>query len=187
VSGRARAALAVACVTVAAIAVAGCSGDDDELPEGSVARVGEQTIDRDELRREVAALERGARRSDAQPEQIERQALATLIQTALIEQEAERRGIEVTRAETRRRWRSATADQFKTAKQLRRFLGGQTQDDLIRQLRLQLLSQAIEQQVRVDAGPDGADRAVERFREEIRKRALDETVCGEGYSAPGCP
>jgi hypothetical protein len=188
---------ASALAIVAAIALLGCGDDgESELSTNAVARVGDETIDKDDLERQVKTLRRADDAPDgpaerqaaaAQREQLERQALAVLVQTASIEQEAEERGIRVSDAEVRERWRNAIAGQFRDDESLRRFLGGQTAHDMIRQLRLQVLSEAIEDDVREQAEPGEGAAAVRRFREEFGQSWSDRTTCRETYSAPGCP
>jgi len=115
------------------------------------------------------------------------QALAVLLAREAIEQEAADRGIEVSDAEVRERWEAAAGAQFKTKKALRRFLGGQTEQDVLDQLRLQALSERIAEQVAEEAGGGRkGQRAVRRFQREFRARWANRTACADGYDAPGC-
>jgi hypothetical protein len=104
-----------------------------------------------------------------------------------LEQEAADRDIEVSDAEVRQRWESASQGQFKTKKALRRFLGGQTEQDLLDQLRLQVLTERIHEQVGEQAGggKKGA-KAVREFQKDFQKRWQNRTACREGYAAAGC-
>ncbi|HEX2161259.1 MAG TPA: SurA N-terminal domain-containing protein [Thermoleophilaceae bacterium] len=184
----------------------------EDVPSGAVAKVGDVEISEADLDRQVEALARAQRGSgsaasdgsapggassgdaDGGPsaeeqlrEQLEAQALATLLQRQALEQEAKDRGIEVTDAEVRQRWEAASRGQFKTKKALRRFLGGQTEQDLLDQLRLQVLTERIHEQVSEEAGggKQGA-KAVARFQKEFQQRWQDRTACREGFNAPGC-
>lgn len=196
----------VVAALLAALAFAGCSGDDGDgdggspvaadVPEGAVAKVGDDEIGEDELDAQVAVLARAQRggaggggkaAAERQREQLRSQALAYLLMREAIEQEAAERGVTVRRAEAAKRWRTAAKQQFKTRKALRRFLGGQTQADLIEQLRMQMLSERIAEQVAEEAGggEDGR-KAAARFQKEFRERWAKRTACAEGYEGPGC-
>jgi hypothetical protein len=202
--------VALLAVALLALGAAGCGGGDDgdsdsgDVPSGSVATIGDVEISDADLDEQVAALSRAQRPSGsggaqpagdgggdagakAQREQLEAQALSMLLMREALEQEAADRDIEVDDAEVRQRWEAASQGQFKTKKALRRFLGGQTEQDLLDQLRLQVLSERIHEQVSEQAGggKDGA-KAVKKFQREFQKRWQDRTACAEGYSAAGC-
>jgi hypothetical protein len=175
---------------LAVAAIAGCGGGDDEtarpseVPSGSVAVVGDAQITKRELDRRVATLTRaaGRRSSGTDRRQLQSQALSVLLRENAIEQEAAERGVTVDPREVRRRWNSARRAQFANRKAVRRFLGGQTEQDLLRQLRLQLLTERIHDQIREDDG----DAAVERFQRDLQQRWTDRTACNQRYSALGC-
>jgi SurA N-terminal domain len=190
-------------------------GDSGDVPSGAVAKVGDVEISEEELDTQVAALARAQRGGSAggttpasggagsgdsadgegggdelQPavrKQLESQALSTLLMRQALEQEAEDRDIEVSDAEVRDRWEAASQGQFKTKKALRRFLGGQTEDDLLAQLRLQVLTERIHEQVAEQAGggKKGA-KAVKQFQKDFQKRWQDRTACRDGFTAAGC-
>lgn len=191
--------------------------DDDassgsrDIPPGAVATVGDAEISEQDLDEQVALLSRaerggsggsdaGARspaagddstaaddRAAQERERLEAQALSLLLVRQALEQEAADRGIEVSDAEVRGRWEAVSQVQFKTKKALRRFLGGQTERDLLAQLRLQFLTERIHEQVSEQAGggKQGA-KAVEQFRKDFQKRRQDRTACRDGYTAAGC-
>jgi hypothetical protein len=183
-----------------AVFAGACGGDDDggggsgDVPSGAVAKVGDVEISEQDLDSQVAALARAQRGSSKEDKpspqvrkQFESQALSTLLQREALEQEAEDRDIEVTDAEVRERWEVASQGQFKTKKALRRFLGGQTEDDLLAQLRLQVLTERIHEQVaeKAGGGKKGA-KAVQEFQQDFQKRWADRTACRDGYAAAGC-
>jgi hypothetical protein len=193
-----------------ALFAAACGGDDGDgdVPSGAVATVGDAEISEGDLDTQVDALARAQRGNpggtssgdagsgdsadggELAPDvrkQLESQALSALLLRQAIEQEAEDRGIEVSDEEVRERWETASEGQFKTEKALRRFLGGQTEDDLLAQLRLQVLTERIHAQVSEEAGggKQGA-KAVKQFQKDFQKRWQDRTACGEGYAAAGC-
>jgi hypothetical protein len=182
-------------VALASAVIAGCGSDDSDdapssadVPAGAVATVGDEQIGKQDLAAQVAVLKRAQRGGDGMGQkQLETQALAALLTRAAIEQEAADRGVEVSPAEVRKSFRSTSRDQFRTRKALRRFLGGQTEQDLIAQLRLQELSERIGEQISKEAGggKEGA-KAVKDFQQELQKRWQDRTACAKGYTAPGC-
>lgn len=172
--------LTVAALAALALVGAGCGHDDGgsgsrEASGDAIAVVDGQEVSEEELERQVDAAERAHSRGGGQEpdrKQLEDQALATLVQTRLLEREAEDRGIEVEMAEVRRRWRSAAAQQFGSEKELRRFLGGQTEEDVLRQLRLQELTERIQEDIRKQA--DGNPKqAVRRFQRRLQERVRE--------------
>jgi hypothetical protein len=203
-ASRTRLAAIAAAVALAALSAAGCGGGDDDarpepsdVPDNSVAVVGETEITRDELDKRVAALRRVQSRpvttkgnkpapAPANANQLEQQALATLVLAAALEQEAADRDIELTSAEVRQRWEAA-AQQFPNAKARRTFLGGQTERDVLDQLRLQLLTERIHAQVAEEAGGGKqGERAVKQFDAEFRKRWRERTACKQDGAASLC-
>jgi hypothetical protein len=196
-----RRAWTILAATAALAVVPGCGdGDDDErpvdVPAGAVAVVGEAEISERALDRQVAALKRssspvsgGAATGGARVarEQARAQALTTLLMAEALEQEARERGVAVSMQEVRQRWKGAKGAQFETRRQLRRFLGRQTEADVLRQLRLQMLGEAIDEQVRADAGGGKeGDVAVKRFRREFQKRWSERTACAKDNTAAQC-
>ena len=185
----ARAAV-LACTAILAAGAPACGGDDDngEIPDGAVAVVGDRTVSEEAVDSQVAAIRRaqtGGAAARPDRKKLEQQALAVLLQREWLQQEAERRGVEVNDADVRRRWRAAVRDQFPTKKALQAFLGRQTEADVIGQLRLQALSEAIEQDIRGKA-KGNPEQAVKRFRKQFNRRQQQATHCQEGYTAAGC-
>lgn len=189
--------VAVAAVAVAAalaLSAGGCGDDGDgkgggsgDVPDDAVAVVGDREVSEEDLDRQAEALERAQRggAGDIGREQLEQRALAALLQAEWLEQEAEKRGIEVDIADVRKRWRRAAAAQFDTKKALRQFLGRQTEADVLRQLRLQELTERIHEQVRAEA-EGNPEKAVKRFQRDFMERVRRSTACREGYTVPGC-
>jgi hypothetical protein len=193
---------AVMLALTAALMACGAEEDDprpEDVPAGAVAVVGETEIGKAQLKERVAALRRAQpkqaqRPRNAQAEQpgqaqdpLEQQALSALLQSTALEQEAADRGIEVTDAEVQRRWRMAIESQLRTRRALRHFLGGQTEQDVLDQLRLQLLTERIHAQVSEQAG-DGKPgaKAVQEFQRGFQRELQERTACREGYAAAGC-
>lgn len=183
--------IALAALLALGLLTAGCGGDDSSSSgdgDDAVAVVGGEQVTKEDLDSQLDALVRARSRSGGtQPtrEQLEHQALTTLLQAEWLEQEAERRGIEVDMAELRRRWRAAAAQQFANEKQLRRFLGAQTEQDVLRQLRLQELTERIHEHIGANA-KGSPKKAVKRFQRRFLERVRKASACGEGYDAVGC-
>jgi len=195
-----RSVLSLLVALALAVVLASCGGGDDgddapqagDVPAGAVATVNGVEISNDDLDAQVAVLARAQRGKDKKPSSAERkqlqaQALSTLLQRQALEQEAKDRGVKVTKAEVRKQWSSVSRSQFKTRKALRRFLGGQTLNDLLAQLRLQTLSERILQQVSEEAGggKEGA-KAAKEFQKEFQQRWQEQTACAKGFKAAGC-
>ena len=203
-----RSVVALAAALLTAVAV-GCGGGDDspsadDVPTGAVATVGDVAITSDRLVDQVDALARAQRPAGGSPatgggddgdgdaakverDQLEAQALSMLLMAEALEQEAADRDIEVSLDDARARWEPIASRQFKTKKALERFLGGQTEADLLAQLRLQVLTERIDDQVSEQAGggKPGA-KAVEQFQKDFQQRWQDKTACSGDYAAPGC-
>lgn len=196
--------LAVAVALTAAFAFSACGDDSSsEVPDDAVAVIGDTEISTDQLDERVAALRRAQPKPTKQQrqliandrtvraqaeQQLKDQALSTLLQAQALEQEAADRDIEVDEADVRARWNAIASKQFRTKRALRTFLGGQTEDEIIEQLRLQTLAERIDAQVAEQAGGGKkGEQAVKRFREEFRTRWQDDTTCRDGIDAAGCP
>lgn len=185
-------AVAIA-LLLAAGGLASCGGDDSsgqDVPEGSVAVVGDTEITRAELQDRIAALRRVQKASSSGGQQVagakalQQQALSTLLLAAALEQEAKERGVEVSDAEVRKTWDSVAAKQFKNKKQLQRFLGGQSEQDVLDQLRLQALNERVLANVSEQAGGGKkGERAAREFQKEFQQRWREKTSCGEGQQA----
>jgi hypothetical protein len=192
--GHAGRRLAAAVIVALAGCPAGCDGDggdddrrrDGERGEGTVAVVAGERIELRELERELAATRR-AHRGGPKPsrDELHRQAMAALLRRTWLELEAADRGIAVDQAEAHARWRAAAREQFRSPKALKRFLGRQNEQDIIRQLRVQMLREAINEHVRSHADGD-PDRAVERFERDFHERWQNKTSCHPRHSIPGC-
>ncbi|HEX2160663.1 MAG TPA: SurA N-terminal domain-containing protein [Thermoleophilaceae bacterium] len=171
-----------------AIGLAGCSGGDDDeggdgsrdVPADSVAVVGDRQISRDAFDDRLAAVRRSQSGSAGlSGQQLRQQAMTTLLQEAWLEREAEELGATVSDAEVRRRVGQARA-QFPRRRAYRRFLGGQTERDLMFQIRVQLLGEAIEAKLR-EQGKSRRDV----FR-RLQTRWSGETACRDELKVPGC-
>ncbi len=189
-------AVAIA-LLLAAGGLASCGGDDSsgqgsgqDVPEGAVAVVGDTEITRAELQDRVAALRRVQKASSSGGQQVsgakalQQQALSTLLLAAALEQEAKERGVEVSDAEVQKTWDSVAAKQFKNKKQLQRFLGGQSEQDVLDQLRLQALNERVLANVSEQAGGGKkGEKAAAEFQKEFQQRWREKTSCGEGQQA----
>jgi SurA N-terminal domain len=166
----------------------GSSGSSADLPSNVVATVGDQEITKAELRRRVAALERAQPRlvGRAARKGLQQQAVTVLLQQAWLEQEAAEQGVEVTNAQVRRRWEDASKDQFKTKQALRQFLGRQKLADLLFQLRIQALTEAVSAEAIGDRTGKDAAKASADFQTDFQERWKDETTCADAQMVPLC-
>jgi SurA-like protein len=192
------------------VALAGCGGGGDEspgdddrkaepprtVPPDAVALVGEQPISRADFDRwlAIAAAEHdpGSDRGtpapgDAGYTALRDQAMTFLISAAWIEQEAAERGIRVEEAEVRRRFEEQKEDSFPGEEGYREFLesSGQTEEDLLFRVRLDLLSTRIAEATgggESGSGQEALDKFVAGFMHKYRER----TLCAEGFEVVEC-
>lgn len=176
--------LLLAAAAATAFTIGACGSDDpetpqvDDIPAGAVALVGDEPVTKAELRRRIGALRRGQRKAGAATPSLRQQALTLLLQEAALEQEAAALEVTVPEAQIRKRVDQARR-QFKNERQFRRFLGGQTEADLIAQLRMQALTEQVAEK---DGAGDSNASALEALRREWRER----TVCRESYRVSAC-
>lgn len=168
------------------LGLSACGGDDDgrdgdgQLPPGSVATVDGEPLPQKAFDRRLAAMRRSQERpGQVGAEQLRQQAMSTLLQEAWLEREAERLGVAVSDAEVRARVAQAR-EQFPSRRAYDRFLGRQTEQDLRYQIRVQLLGEAIEEQLR----RDGEDP--QRVLRDLQERWAGTTSCRKGLVVPGC-
>jgi len=180
-----------------ALAAAGCGGDEegassDDVPPGAVAMVGDIEIGSEQLAKQVKTMVRAQRStggdvSKAQRDQLETQALAVILTRAALEQEAAKRGIEVSDADVRKRWQTAAKQQLRTKQAQRRFLRSHRLDAILDQFRLQFLTERIHAQIDKQAGGGyQGHQAVTEFQNDFQQRLQDRTTCADGYTAPNC-
>ncbi len=157
-------------VAAAALALAAC-GDNDEPPEIServVETARTQNVSEDQLSARLDALRRATPDESNTPDsQLQQQAVDDVVRAQRLERAARKRGIAVTDAEVRARWEASASEQFPTKDDLERFLGDQTVEDVVYQLRLQELRSRIHDQIRRKVGKRRAEAAIERFERTL--------------------
>jgi parvulin-like peptidyl-prolyl isomerase len=101
---------------------------------------------------------------DEQYEQVRDQALTSLLDSAWIEGEAERKGVEVTDKEVQDTFNQLKSQNFKTEEEYQQFLqqSGLTQEDIDERVRLQVISQKIQEQITSDT-PEVSDEEAREF------------------------
>jgi parvulin-like peptidyl-prolyl isomerase len=101
---------------------------------------------------------------DDQYEQVRDQALGSLLDSAWIEGEGERQGVEVTDKEVQDTFTQLKSQNFKTEAEYQQFLqqSGLTQEDIDERVRLQVISQKIQEQITNDT-PEVSDEEVREF------------------------
>lgn len=182
-----RGPVALLLVTVA-LALGAC-GDDDgagdgppdpsDIPSNAVAIVGDQTVTQRDYERAAAAVRRRGDTSRQTKAQVRQQVMALVLYEAALEEEARERGVSVRAEDVRARIASART-QFGSERKFKRFLGGQTEADLYSQLRLQALSEEIDEQVSEDGGD------LKKFRSDFPQKSMRQTVCRKGYVVSSC-
>lgn len=153
-------------------------GDSDpaEVPRGAVAIVGDDTISKRELDREVAALRRRARGEEPNRESLTQQAMTNLLRDSALAQEAKEHGVAVSNAVLRERLEQARRG-FSTQRAFEQFLGGQTEAELMAEIGDQILTDELSEK----AGGDPAE-----YSEKFAARWRDKTICREDYITIAC-
>jgi foldase protein PrsA len=115
------------------------------------------------------------------------QVMQFLVSAEWIELEAEERDIAVSDREVRQAFDDQKAQSFPKERDYQEFLrtSGQTEEDLLYRVRVELLSQTIREEVtRESDKPD--QEALDEFVSEFQERYRDITVCAEGYVTKEC-
>ena len=167
---------AVFVLGVVLIAVIQGIGHDD-VPGDSVAVVdGEEITQADfETAFQQASSQSGLQTppapGDEQYETIRDQALSTVLDTAWILGEGERRGVEVTDKEVQDTFTQLKDQNFQTEQEYQQFLqqSGLTQEDIDERVRLQVISQKIQEQITGDT-PSVSDDEARDFYEDNKSQ-----------------
>ena len=157
-----------ACALIGMLGIAtGCGG----MPGNAVAEVDGETIEREALDHWLAIAAKQGGGTDVDDATLRRQVLDVLLSHAWIRGEAEEMGVEVSDDEVRKRYDEQREQTFPRDAAFRRFLrqSGQSEEDLLLQVRLELLSTKISQKV-AEEGADVTDAQVDAFYEENRER-----------------
>jgi parvulin-like peptidyl-prolyl isomerase len=160
---------AVLVLGVVLIAVIQGVGHDD-VPDDAVAVVDGNEISQEDF---DTAFQQTATQSglqappapgDDQYEQVRDQTLSSLLDTAWIEGEGERQGVEVTDKEIEDTFNELKSQNFQTEEEYQQFLqqSGLTQEDIDERVRLQVISQKIQDQITADT-PAVSDEDAEQF------------------------
>jgi parvulin-like peptidyl-prolyl isomerase len=160
---------AILVVGVVLIAVIDGFGHDD-VPSDSVAVVDGNEISQADFETAFqqassqAGLQTPPAPGDDQYETVRDQALTTILDSAWIEGEAEREGVEVTDKEVQDTFNQLKSQNFKTEKEYQQFLqqSGLTQEDIDQRVRLQVISQKIQEQITGDT-PEVSDEEARDF------------------------
>ncbi len=142
----------------------------DDVPSGDVAVVDGNAItqaDFDTAFQQAASqagLPQPPAPGDDQYEQVRDQALSTLLDSAWIEGEGERQGVEVTDKEVQDTFTQLKDQNFQTEEEYQQFLqqSGLTQEDIDERVRLQVISQKIQEQITNDT-PEVSDEEAREF------------------------
>jgi parvulin-like peptidyl-prolyl isomerase len=145
----------------------------DDVPDDSVAVVDGTEITQEDFDTafQQAATQSGLQTppapGDEQYEQVRDQALSSLLDAAWIEGEGERQGVEVTDKEIEDTFTELKSQNFQTEEEYQQFLqqSGLTQEDIDERVRLQVISQKIQDQITADTPGVSEDEAREFYDE----------------------
>ncbi len=128
---------------------------DPSIPSDAIAKVGDSPVKKADYNRafEQAAKRQGLRKPPKQGtpayQQLKNQAISDTLDVAWIEGEAKDRGVQATDHEVSQQLDQIKKQNFRSEAQFQQFLArsGFTQQDVITRVRLQILSQKIQQQI----------------------------------------
>jgi parvulin-like peptidyl-prolyl isomerase len=160
---------AVLVVGVVLIAVIQGLGHDDVPSDGVAVVDGNEITQADfdaafQQASSQAGLPTPPAPGDDQYEQVRDQALSTLLDSAWIEGEGERQGVEITDKEVEDTFNQLKSQNFQTEEEYQQFLqqSGLTQEDIDERVRLQVISQKIQEQITNDT-PEVSDDEAREF------------------------
>ncbi len=179
-------AIALAVALLAAVLVAATTGGigKDSVPGDDVAVVDGDSITNDQFAR---AMDQSAKQQglpaapnpgDPQYETIRDAALGDLFDAAWIEGEGEEQGVAVSDREVEQQFEQTKSQSFKTEDEYTRFLeqSGFTEEDILGRVKLQLLSQKIEEKIGEDVpcqgdpqGPELTKCLEDNFSDEAKE------------------
>jgi foldase protein PrsA len=162
-----------------AVVAGGCGG----IRGDSVAEVDGAAIQKDAFDHWMRIA---AKEGDATEAQRRDQVLQLLISREWIKGEAEEQGVKVSDAEVRQTYDQQKEQSFPQDEDFRKFLSdsGQTEQDLLLQVRLGLLSNAITE--KVVEGEGDQQQALDRFAADFRRRWRERTDCRRPYLSSVC-
>ncbi|MGZ5341052.1 MAG: peptidyl-prolyl cis-trans isomerase [Solirubrobacterales bacterium] len=169
---KARIAAVFGAVVIVAVVIAALTSGigHADVPEGDVASVDGDGISQAQFDRALqqAALQQGVEDvpapGDQQYDALRDQAMGDLLDVAWIQKEAEEQGVSVSDRQVQTQLEQTKKQNFKTDAEYQKFLetSGYTQEDVDLRIKLQLLSQMIQQKLTTDA-PKVSDSEVEDF------------------------
>jgi|tagenome__1003787_1003787.scaffolds.fasta_scaffold20756776_4 hypothetical protein len=190
-----KAALAIAAVVAALGAAGAAHGQGETLPADQVARVADRPIPKTAFDHwmDVAAVAFGRHRvPDPGTDDYLRlsdQVIGVLLGYEWIEQEAAERHIAVPERAVRRSFRRQKRQAFRHEADYRRFLrrSHQTEADLLRRVRVDLLTARLQRRAIGDAKTErGRRRRLDRYTRRFERRWKARTVCGQDYATDEC-
>ena len=179
------------CVLAAPVAAA----EEPPLPAGTIARVEDRAILKADFEHWIAVANSSVGRSELpapgsdEYQQLSDQVMQFLISFEWIAGEARERGIWFSKAAVRAEFRRQKRQSFETERDYQRFLeeSHQTEADVLRRVRLDMVSNRLTQRAAGDAKtPRGQTRRIERYLKRFTRRRRKRTVCGEGYATSDC-
>ncbi len=203
--------MAVAAAVFAAVVLLGGGSDDREgdpaeraamsevpvpigaLPDDAVAVVGDVPVSLQEYERWYAASARADESAEggASPDELKQQVMQFLLQSQWVRQEAERRGIEISAVELRRRFDRQKEEAFTEESEYGEFLreSGTTEQNVLYQVEIDALQDKLSQQVkarRPGLSAKAKQAALDDFTAEFRDYFRARTKCRAGYIVSEC-
>jgi SurA N-terminal domain len=161
--------IAMAAVVLAGMVVATATAQEPPLPDGAVARVGDEHISKRVFRHWLRIAVAGD--PEAKREPLRDSTMLYLLHRAWTRQEAAARGIVVKRAAVRRAFERQRREAFPDDRDYRRFLrtSGMTEADLLERLEFDMLQRRLTRAAAKDV-PAVTQEEVERYYAEHRRR-----------------
>jgi hypothetical protein len=161
--------IAVAAAVLSGMAAAPVAAQDPPLPDGAVARVGDEHISKREFRHWLLVAVRGDRQ--AKRAALRESTMLFLLHRAWTRQEAAARGIAVKPAEVRRALERQRRGSFPDERAYRRFLqrAGMTEADLLERIEFDMLQRRLTRAATRNV-PAVTKEEVDRYYERHRQR-----------------
>jgi hypothetical protein len=161
--------IVVAAAVLAGMAAAQAAAQDAPLPDGAVARIGDEHIGKPEFRHWLLVAVRGD--SQAKRAALRESTMLFLLHRAWTRQEAAARGIVVTPAQVRRKFERQRREAFPDEHAYRRFLqrSGMTEADLLERIEFDMLQRRLTRRATRNVRPV-TKQDVERYYDRHRER-----------------
>lgn len=192
-----RTGVAVLAAGTLALGAAACGGGGEEVvapdpasvPRDAAALVGNVPVSEREVEKMMGPARRNAgtingKPIEETPEQVRQRALRKALQSTWLLREAKERGVVVKDVDVRVRWADSKKS-LGSKRAVKRFLGDNTEQDVLLMLRDQMLVSAIEDEIRAEEG-GRAEEELEKFHAGLSEGWRQETACRGEYVSSAC-